>query len=199
MSLLKFFKAQLGLSSTPANNFTLDASAQDGTMKLSRGNAGATTQDVLVVDAAGIVRHPPNAIAFSVTKTNSQTSTVAGINGPILFNNILFDTKSSYNPATGRFTPTVAGYYQINFGVGIVNNPQRLFAYIFKNGVIATRGSDALVIAGYGNAYGTTGASLVYLNGTTDYVDIRAYTNAAGLDFNAPDQTQFSGFLAIPT
>lgn len=55
MSLLKFIKAQLGMSSTPANNFVLDASAQDGTMKLSRGNAGATTQDVLVVDASGNV------------------------------------------------------------------------------------------------------------------------------------------------
>ena len=53
MSLLKTIKAQLGLSTTPANNFTLDASADNGTMKLARGNAGATTQDILTVDAAG--------------------------------------------------------------------------------------------------------------------------------------------------
>ncbi len=58
MSLLKIIKAQLGISSTQTNNFTLDASAQDGTMKLSRGNAGATTQDVMVVDAAGKVTMP---------------------------------------------------------------------------------------------------------------------------------------------
>ena len=58
MSLLKFIKAQFGISNTPTNNFTLDASAQDGTMKLSRGNAGATTQDVMVVDAAGKVTMP---------------------------------------------------------------------------------------------------------------------------------------------
>lgn len=53
MSLLKAIKAQLGLSVTPANNFTLDASADNGTMKLARGNAGATTQDVMTVDSAG--------------------------------------------------------------------------------------------------------------------------------------------------
>ena len=53
MSLLKLIRQQLGLSATPANNFTLDASADDGTMKLARGNAGATTQDVLTVDANG--------------------------------------------------------------------------------------------------------------------------------------------------
>ena len=53
MSLLKTIKAQLGLSGTPANNFTLDASADNGTMKLARGNAGATTQDVMTVAADG--------------------------------------------------------------------------------------------------------------------------------------------------
>ena len=55
MSLLKAIKAQLGLSNTPANNFTLDASAENGTLKLARGNAGATTQDILTVDANGNV------------------------------------------------------------------------------------------------------------------------------------------------
>lgn len=58
MSLLRIIKAQLGLSVTPANNFTLDASADDGTMKLSRGNAGATTQDILTVDSAGRATFP---------------------------------------------------------------------------------------------------------------------------------------------
>lgn len=49
MSLIKAIKAQLGLSSTPTNNFTLDASADNGTMKLAR-NSG---QDILTVDSAG--------------------------------------------------------------------------------------------------------------------------------------------------
>ena len=55
MSLLKAIRAQLGLSTTPANNFTLDASANNGTMKLARGNAGATTQDIMTVAANGTV------------------------------------------------------------------------------------------------------------------------------------------------
>jgi hypothetical protein len=49
MSLIKAIKAQLGLSNTTANNFTLDASADDGTMKLARNNG----QNVMTVDAAG--------------------------------------------------------------------------------------------------------------------------------------------------
>ena len=55
MSLLTLIKAQFGKSNTPANNFVLDASADNGTMKLARGNAGATTQDILTVDASGNV------------------------------------------------------------------------------------------------------------------------------------------------
>lgn len=50
---VKTTNAQLGLSVTPANNFTLTAEADNGTMKLARGNAGATTQDILTVDADG--------------------------------------------------------------------------------------------------------------------------------------------------
>ena len=53
MSLIKSIRAQLGLSAEPANNFTLDASAGDGTMKLARGNAGATTQDIITVNSNG--------------------------------------------------------------------------------------------------------------------------------------------------
>lgn len=58
MSLLTLIKAQFGKSNTPANNFVLDASADNGTMKLARGNAGATTQDILKVDANGKVTFP---------------------------------------------------------------------------------------------------------------------------------------------
>lgn len=58
MSLIKTIKAQLGLSVTPSSNFTLDASADNGTMKLSR-NSG---QDIMTVDAAGKVAFPQNVL-----------------------------------------------------------------------------------------------------------------------------------------
>lgn len=45
---------QLGDSSTATQNFTLQTNV-DGTAKLARGNAGATTQDILTIDAAGKV------------------------------------------------------------------------------------------------------------------------------------------------
>lgn len=52
MSLLKIKKSQIGTSGTATNNFTITAEADNGTMKIARGNAGATTQDILTVDAS---------------------------------------------------------------------------------------------------------------------------------------------------
>jgi len=48
-------QVQLGADATPTNNFMLDSSAANGTMKIARGNSGATTQDILTVDATGNV------------------------------------------------------------------------------------------------------------------------------------------------
>lgn len=51
---LKTDNLQLGDSLTATNNFVLKTNA-DGTAKLARGNVGATTQDILTVDADGKV------------------------------------------------------------------------------------------------------------------------------------------------
>ncbi len=54
MSLIKANAVQVGQSPTATQNFTLAVpSSPDGTIKLARGNAGSTTQDVLSVDASG--------------------------------------------------------------------------------------------------------------------------------------------------
>lgn len=56
MSLLKTNSVQIGQSATATQNFTLSVpSSPDGTIKLARGNSGATTADVLTVDASGNV------------------------------------------------------------------------------------------------------------------------------------------------
>jgi hypothetical protein len=67
MSLLKSNSVQIGQSVTATNNFTLSVpSSPDGTIKLARGNSGATTQDILTVNSSG-----------AVTLTNGGTITSA--------------------------------------------------------------------------------------------------------------------------
>lgn len=94
MSLLTLIKAQFGKSNTPANNFVLDASAENGTMKLARGNAGATTQDILTVDAAGLV---------TFTQGQSSVGYVSGQGGAVT----QLDSKSTavtLNKLCGQIT-----------------------------------------------------------------------------------------------
>lgn len=92
MSTLKVNRTQLGQSNTATQNFTLTAEAADGTIKLARGNAGATTQDVITVDASGKVNFP-QGIATSNTLPFFNCRAWAVFNGQL----------------TGTNTPTAAG------------------------------------------------------------------------------------------
>jgi hypothetical protein len=76
MSLLKANAAQLGQSGTATQNFTLDATAADGTMKLARGNAGATTQDILTVDASGFLSAVQPPVQFDTSLKLATTAFV---------------------------------------------------------------------------------------------------------------------------
>lgn len=51
--ILKINSIQLGDSAIATQNFTLRTNI-DGTATLARGNVGATTQDILTIDAAGV-------------------------------------------------------------------------------------------------------------------------------------------------
>jgi hypothetical protein len=56
MSTVKTQRTQYGTSTNPNNNFVVDASQADGTLKISRGNAGGTTQEILTVPSDDGVR-----------------------------------------------------------------------------------------------------------------------------------------------
>lgn len=62
---------QLGQSATATQNFTF-TTGLNGTMKLARGNVGATTQDVMTVDAAGVVAFPQSPAQTWQTVTGSR-------------------------------------------------------------------------------------------------------------------------------
>jgi len=110
----------------------------------------------------------------------------------VLFATENFDTNSNF--ASSTFTPTVAGYYQINSNILFsATNGYRIA--IYKNGnviVMASADGTSGVIDAMGNI-----SALVSMNGSTDYIDIYAYSNGNGTSsVNASSATQVSGFLA---
>lgn len=85
MSLLKATSVQIGQSNTATNNFTLTAQAQDGTIKLARGNSGATTSDILSVANDGRLsfNKPPTGSVLQVVQTvkaDTFSTTTSGSN-----------------------------------------------------------------------------------------------------------------------
>lgn len=135
-----------------------------------------------------------NAPAF-MAYASGATNVASGVWTKIALAVEEFDTSSNFDTGTSRFTPNVAGYYQIN---GLVN-PANYYAYaavgLFKNGTLYKYGMSA-------GPSGAEGAyilsTLVYLNGTTDYVEL-FFQQTSGSTINTGTGaalTHFSGFLA---
>lgn len=185
---------QLGDSATATQNLTIRTNI-DGTFTLARGNAGATTQDILTIDANGRVATPQTVVAFSAYKSTIQSLPNTTFN-KVLFQTEEFDTTSAYDNATNhRFQPLVAGYYHIIGAVQIAASASTQLCSIYKNGVEYKRGSQSGAAANSG--WQSVVSALVYLNGSTDYVEIWSYQNAGGaVDISAASHaTYFQGIL----
>jgi hypothetical protein len=75
MSLLKANGVQFGQSGTATNNLTLSVpSSPDGTIKLARGNSGATTADVVNIDSSGNVGIGTNSASYRLEVKGSSAT-----------------------------------------------------------------------------------------------------------------------------
>lgn len=115
---------------------------------------------------------PSSASGPTFLATRESTQSVTNNTATkVQFNTEIFDTDSNYDPTTNyRFTPNKAGYYQVNLSVyaNASSGATRVRALLYKNGslyeVLAdVKGSESLTAAG--------GAIIVYLNGSSDYIE----------------------------
>jgi len=120
--------------------------------------------------------------AFSAYADATTQTLVTSTYTKILFQTEEFDTNSNF--ASSRFTPTVAGYYQVNaqslFAFGVSGTGTCLVS-IYKNGVLLKEGSRIYISANSSGAAVVSG--LIYLNGSTDYAEIYAQ-QASGTNQN---------------
>jgi hypothetical protein len=129
--------------------------------------------------------------AFSAYATSNQTFS-SGTTTKVLFDTEEFDTNANF--ASSRFTPTVAGYYQINSAVrpNVANGASGI--YLYKNGSQFKSGTEVNVNSGTVNTMFIS--CLVYLNGTTDYVEIYEYVSATSTSNGSSTYTWFNGSLS---
>jgi hypothetical protein len=138
-----------------------------------------------------------NIPAFSAYKSANQTGVPNATFTKVTFNLEEFDTNNNYDTSTSRFTPTVAGYYQINWQIdtgGVTTSIS--ISDLYKNGGSWKR-SSGVSIAGIGEQY-IVGSTLVYANGTTDYFELYVYVGSgstATLYGGGYQYTYFQGIL----
>ena len=92
-----------------------------------------------------------------------------------------FDTNSNF--ASSRFTPTVAGYYQFNWGMGLGTTTQAL-SVLYKNGSAVTYGSYSTLMTE------SVGSDIMLMNGTTDYVELYGFQNSGVAQNVSANSTQ---------
>jgi hypothetical protein len=176
-----------GTTISTALNMSGDTS---GNLQLQT-QAGANT--ITVPNATGTMMVSGNMPAFSAwLSTNQSVSSTVGTT--LACNTEEYDTGNCYNntgstvtlnglsvPAYS-FCPNVAGYYTVNAGyqLGGVSSFSRALITCSKNG----SGYKRLIDMG-ATSYVLAGTTVIYLNGTGDYVNFYGYISATGsLTFN---------------
>jgi hypothetical protein len=147
--------------------------------------------------ATGTVMVSGNMPAFSAYKNDGAQYVTSATFTKLTFSTEFFDTNNNF--ASSRFTPTVAGYYQLNAGASSFGDSAatRMLITIYQNGSSLFTLYDVMNSApGRGS-----GSVLVYANGTTDYFEVYGYlTTGLNLAFEtgyggAGYQTWFNGSM----
>ncbi len=181
-------KIALTPSATGTGVFTISSPATNTDRSLTLPDEAGT---ILTTATAGV---PIGGPAFSAYLAGVQTVTTATFT-KITFDTETFDTNNNF--ASSCFTPTVAGYYQINYSVGMLMTTSSLGTFLYKNGNAISNGSYVSGSANIGGAIVASNSALVYLNGSTDYVEVYVYqeTGSSKTVLAALNATQFTGAM----
>ena len=166
------------------------ATASDTPARLAVGTNGY----VLSADSTastGLAYVPNSGPAFLVSRAGNQTTT-QNTYTKIQWNAEKYDTANCFDTTTNyRFTPNLAGYYQINATVTATTLAGESYSAIFKNG------SEFIQFARrQPQGIAASGSVIVYMNGSTDYLEVYFYgtANPTGVEgVNSESGCLFSG------
>lgn len=138
--------------------------------------------DYLNTFSASLVTSEPLTGLENVRVFRAYRSSAQSISADTLtdleFDQVTFDTGDDFNTVTDRFQPTVAGYYNIAANLGLTPSSASsdgIRVQIRKNGTdviaAATDRHENVLSTRYVSA-----SAIVYMNGTTDYLQARIYS-----------------------
>lgn len=144
------------------NTITLPANA--GTI-VTTASSAVVTQAMLGTNVAG------NGPAFSAIPSAASTNISSSTWTKVTLDTEVYDTNSNF--ASSRFTPTVAGYYQINFIANLgtsANNGLWFGTAIYKNGAAYAQAFPVFP-AGNVQSYTNNLSPIINMNGSSDYLE----------------------------
>ena len=115
----------------------------------------------------------------------------------VVFNTESFDTNSFYDASTGIFTPTVAGYYQLNCSVSLQGFPASRWLVAFYNGTTRLYKGDLNGVSS-SDFMCQSGSGVFYFNGTTDSMRVQVFCTGTSPDVGGDSNgilSDFSGHL----
>lgn len=161
---------------------------------ISTDNISLSTINGVSVSALGSGASPTNVPAFRAHRNGSNQTLTTNAVTNIVWTSKEFDTYNNFDTATGRFTPKIAGYYNVHFSIGCLNlaSPQACVTQIMKNGTAITHSnvrSPQFDVTSHSSI-------IVYMNGTTDYLSVRALSEASQASITGnPANTYFEAAL----
>jgi hypothetical protein len=179
-----------------ANGAVTAAKLAAGVQGVAGISSSSTSGTALSIDANNLVF--PKVPVFEVIKTTNQTLSSATFT-KITFDSESYDTASFYDLASSKFQPTIAGYYHINLCLFFGNGTNTAaLSYLYKNGAIHRQIASLYHSSQSLDDYGVAGGALVYMNGTTDYIEAYGYVigNSRVVNGNASGENSImSGHL----
>jgi hypothetical protein len=154
------------------------------------GSAGLTTAGIAQTNlGTNVAGNGPAFFGYQ----NSAQSVSANTYTKINLQATLFDTNTNFS--SSRFTPTVAGYYQVNASLSTTTS---LTSTTYFNVYISKNGSTYVQTTAYpapSNYFSAFIGAIVYLNGSTDYVELYGQSNSVFTVQAGSSNTFFNGAL----
>ena len=155
------------MTSTAVSGSTLQVTTSG---QLAVNSQGITSNELASasVTQAKIGTNVAGTGPFIYANSSITTSVPTGITPTKITLNII-STDTNNNFANSRFTPTIAGVYQINCVVTAPVQVNSMNAFIAKNGATVIAGNA--INAG---TYASNASGMLYCNGSSDFIELFA-------------------------
>ena len=167
---------------------TIDTRSGTSTMQIGSTNTSTinigVSGDTVNIPSGVTIANAGTATGFGGDNTpffraylSSNQSIADSTRTLITFNAESFDTSSAYDTSNGRFTPQTSGYYYISaqLKTDTATNFEGLKLYLRKNG------TELVETSAFNDGYNSTfAATIIQLNGSSDYVDVAGNQNSGG-------------------